>query len=140
MPKAPLTPLPRSGSCTAWRYRCRWQNGVDRRAAERRGTGDIGERGRRRIDLHERERAGLEGEAAGKRSDVPAAPLPGVKIPLMAVLPTVPVPAPLSEPNVLSKPFKSSVAPPATVKTVLAPNAPALPSRSVPAFTLVAPV
>ena len=72
--------------------------------------------------------------------DVPGVPLPGVNVPLIVVLAPETVPAPLNEPNVLLKPFKSSVAPEATVKAVLAPNAPALPASSVPAFTLVAPL
>ena len=70
--------------------------------------------------------------------DVPGVPLPGVNVPLIVLLAPETVPAQLREPKVLLKPFKSSVAPEATAKAVLAPNAFAVPARNVPPFTLVA--
>ncbi len=54
--------------------------------------------------------------------------------------PLVTVPAPASEPTVSLKPLRSNVAPPATVSALLAPTALAMPSFSVPALMVVAPV
>ena len=50
-------------------------------AGERRAAGDAGERGGRGIELHQIERAGLEGEIAGIVIDVPGMPgVPGAKV------------------------------------------------------------
>ena len=46
--------------------------------------------------------------------EVPGVPLPGVKVPPIVVVAPKTVPAPVNAPNVLLKPFKSSVAPDAT--------------------------
>ena len=52
----------------------------------------------------------------------------------------VTLPAPASEPIVSLKPFRSNVAPPATVSALLAPTALAMPSLRVPALIVVTPV
>ena len=61
---------------------------------------------------------------------------PAVKV----ALPSVRLPPPATEPTVSAKPFKSQVAPLATVTAVLSCKIPAAPLFMVPAFTLVVPV